>query len=265
VAAERDSLLELKSSFFRPVFDTYAEIFAERARSYHSAMEAFPQARKAEFRCVLEPLDELPSGLVCDLPAGGGYLSRHLRPGFDYVGVDPASDFVAFGSQSAARIIRAELADVPLESGSIDYVVSLAGLHHEPNLGAVFREMRRLVRKGGRVVVADIGHATAPARFLNGFVDRANPMGHDGRFLNDDTVTLLEGASLSVFEDAQIEVPWIFGNIGEAASFAGGLFGTDLATLAEVADSLSTEIGLTSFGSQIGLNWSLRRIVCAAD
>jgi SAM-dependent methyltransferase len=247
------------------VFDTYAEIFAERARSYHSAMEAFPHARTAEFRCVLEPLDELPSGIVCDLPAGGGYLSHHLRTGLEYVGVDPASDFVALGSESARRIIRAELADVPLESGSIDYVVSLAGLHHEPNLGAVFREMRRLVRKGGRVVVADIGHATAPARFLNGFVDRTNPMGHDGRFLTDDTVTLLEGAGLNVLEDAQIDVPWFFAGIDEAASFAARLFGTDRATLTEVADALSTEIGFIGVGSQIGLNWSLRRIICAAD
>jgi SAM-dependent methyltransferase len=245
------------------VFDTYAEIFAERARSYHSAMEAHPRAREAEFRCVLDPLGDLPGGTLCDMPAGGGYLAHHVRPELDYIGVDPASDFVAAGSK-AAKIIRAEPVDVPLESRSIDYVVSLAGLHHEPNLGAVFHEMRRLVRPGGRVVIADVGHATPAACFLNGFVARTNPMGHDGRFLNDDTASLLETAGLTVLEDALIAVPWVFPDVAEAASFAAQLFGTVNATPAEVANALSSEIGFTTDGAGVRLDWSLRRFVCAA-
>ena len=244
------------------MFDTYAEIFEERAQSYHSAMEAFPRARDAEFRSVLEPLDDLPAGILCDMPAGGGYLSSRLRPDLEYVGVDPASDFVACGSR-VVRIVRAEPSDVPFESGSVSYVVSLAGLHHEPNLGPVFREMRRLVRGGGRVVVADVAHDTAPARFLNGFVARANPMGHDGRFLNDDTAALLEAADLRILEDGIVRTPWAFADAAEAGTFAGRLFGTDKATAAEVTDALSSEIGFIPQGPQLQLDWCLRRIVCA--
>ena len=40
------------------MFDTYAEIFSERANSYHSAMKRWPRARDAEFRAALEPLAE---------------------------------------------------------------------------------------------------------------------------------------------------------------------------------------------------------------
>ena len=246
------------------MFDTYAEIFAERARSYHSAM-AHPDARKAEFRCVLDPLDALPGGILCDMPAGGGYLAHHVRPDLSYVGVDPASDFVAAGSKAAARIVRAEPSDVPLDSASVDYVVSLAGLHHEPNLGAVFHEMRRLVRPGGRVVIADVGHATPAARFLNGFVARTNPMGHDGRFLNDDTAELLEAAGLTILDDSAIDVPWVFPDVAEAASFAAQLFGTVNASPSEVADALSSDLGFTTGGADVRLNWSLRRFVCAAE
>lgn len=245
------------------MFDTYAEIFAERARSYHSAMEAHPQAREAEFRCVLDPLDSLPGGMLCDMPAGGGYLAHFARPELDYVGVDPASDFVAAGSKAAARIIRAEPTHVPLDSASIDYVVSLAGLHHEPNLGAVFHEIARLVRPSGRVVIADVGHATPAARFLNGFVARTNPMGHDGRFLNDDTGELLESAGLAVLEDSAIDVPWVFPDVEEAAAFAAQLFGTVNATRSEVAQALSDELGFTPDGADVRLNWSLRRFICA--
>ncbi len=231
------------------MFDTYAEIFAERAGHYHSAMEALPRAREAEFRSVLSPLDHLPAGTLCDMPAGGGYLAPHLRPDLGYIGVDPASDFVALGSRAAARIIRAELSEVPLQSGSVDYVVSLAGLHHESNLGGVFREMRRLVRENGRVVIADVARSTPPARFLNGFVDRMNPMGHDGRFLDESTAPLIENAGLAILEDRIIEAPWVFDDHEEAASFAGQLFGTGRASRSEVADALSAEIGFTSEGS----------------
>ena len=247
------------------MFDTYAEIFAERARSYHSAMEAFPRARETEFRCVLQTLDDLPGGILCDMPAGGGYLAHHLRPDFDYIGVDPASDFVALGSKAAAKIIRADPADVPLESGSIDYVVSLAGLHHEPHLDRVFGEMRRLLRTGGKVVIADVAHETPPARFLNDFVNRTNPMGHDGHFLDGETASLLEGAGLNILDDELILVPWPFADIEQAAAFAGQLFGTVRADIPEVADALSSDIGFTREPSHVLLNWSLRRIVCSKN
>jgi SAM-dependent methyltransferase len=247
------------------VFDTYAEIFAERARSYHSAMEEFPGARRLEFKSVLEPLDDLPGGRVCDMPAGGGYLAHHLREDMDYVGIDPASHFVALGSRPASRIMRADPSKVPLESCSIDYLVSLAGLHHEPNLERVFGEMRRLIRKGGRVVIADVAHQTAPAHFLNDFVNRANPMGHEGHFLDSGTAPLLEGAGLKILDDQLVEVPWEFDSVDDAASFAGQLFGTAQADSPEVADALSSEVGFTIESSSVRLNWCLRRIVCSKD
>lgn len=247
------------------MFDTYAEIFAERARSYNSAMQAHPRAREAEFRSILAPLQHLPGGILCDMPAGGGYLAHHLPPGFSYVGIDPAGDFVAAGLEAGTKIIRTELPNVPLEAHSVDYVVSLAGLHHEPDLAAVFREMRRLTRPCGRVVIADIEHATPPARFLNGFVARTNPMGHDGRFLDDGTARLLQAAGLAVLEDSIVAVPWIFADVEEAASFAAQLFGTVDATPSEVVDALANEIGFTDDGSDVRLNWSLRRIVCTPE
>jgi SAM-dependent methyltransferase len=247
------------------VFDTYAEIFAERARSYHSAMEEMPLARQAELRAVLEPLDHLPAGRLCDLPAGGGYLAHHLKPGLVYVGVDPTGDFVALGSSGDVVIVKAELVDVPLASGSFDYVVSLAGLHHEPDLEAVFREMRRLLRDDGRLVIADVAEATPPARFLNGFVARTNPMGHNGRFLDEGTQSLLEEAGFSVLQDEIVTTPWIFEKFEEAGAFAARLFRTDEASGAEVAEALADEIGVERTGSEVHVNWCLRRIVCSAQ
>ncbi|HKX91686.1 MAG TPA: class I SAM-dependent methyltransferase, partial [Sphingomicrobium sp.] len=130
------------------MFDSYAEIFAERGAAYHAAMAECPRARDAEFAAALEPLAGR-TGLLCDMPSGGGYLAAHLPAGLRYVGVDPSDDFVR-ACPAGVECIRATITAVPLGDGSLVAVVSLAALHHEPDLPAVFAEMRRLLKRGGR-------------------------------------------------------------------------------------------------------------------
>jgi SAM-dependent methyltransferase len=245
------------------MFDTYSDIFKERALEYHSAMTASPRARDAEFRTVVQPIADALGGLVCDMPAGGGYLMRYLPPQMRYVGVDPADEFLNSAPESSS-MIKAAIDDVPLPDGSVDYVLSLAGLHHEENLDRVFAEMRRLLRQGGRVVVADAAEDTPPARFLNGFVDRNNPMGHQGRFLDGATAPALEAVGLAVVADEVIEVPWLFDRSDEAADFCGNLFGIATAGEQAILAALADEIGFTRANGQLLLNWQLRRILCVA-
>src|SRR4051812_17650808 len=112
------------------MFDTYLDIFKQRAREYHSAMLASPNARDSEFRAVVEPIENAPLGLVCDMPSGGCYLARHLPSGMRYLAVDPANDFLNSASRSI-DVVEAAIDDVPLPDASVDHVISLAGLHHE--------------------------------------------------------------------------------------------------------------------------------------
>lgn len=242
------------------VFDTYIDIFTERARDYHLAMTTSPAARDAEFRAMVEPIADSPEGLVCDIPSGGGYLPRHLPEGMHYVGVEPVEDFLNSGPPSY-KIVKARFDDVPLPSGSVDYVISLAGLHHEERLAPVFAEMRRLLRRGGRAVIADVAVDTPPAGFLNGFVARHNPLGHDGRFLDQDTKSALETVGIETVADEMIEVPWTFGSFDEAATFCGNLFGIAGAGREAILGALMKEIGFAEEDGRIQLQWQLRRIV----
>jgi SAM-dependent methyltransferase len=244
------------------VFDTYAEIFEKRAADYHRAMRQSPNARDAEFVAVLEPLREAPSGLVCDMPSGGGYLADYLWTGMDYLAVDPATDFFVEWPRPLQRLL-AEITKVPLADHSVDYAVSLAGLHHEPSLPDVFREMRRLLRPNGRVVLADVAVDTAPARFLNGFVAENCPLGHEGRFLDENTAAALEHAGFTITGDRLIDVPWKFTTREEAGEFCRHLFGMTALGTDETAEAMQREIG---FDLQDGprLRWVLRRIVADA-
>lgn len=245
------------------MFDTYADIFKKRAGEYHHAMKAFPNARDREFEATLEPIRASRPGLVCDMPSGGGYLANYLPSGFDYLAVDPATDFFVEWPNPRQRVI-AEITSVPMADGSVDFVASLAGLHHEPSLPRVFAEMRRLIRPGGRVVLADVAIGTAPATFLNGFVAENCPMGHDGRFLDERTAPALEEAGFSIVDDRAIQVPWCFDNMEEAGEFCRYLFGMTALDATTAAEAMDREIGFRIQDGKPRLQWTLRRIVADA-
>jgi len=245
------------------VFDTYAQIFEKRAREYHHAMVVSPRARDAEFHAILDPIRGTAPGLVCDMPSGGGYLAGYLWSGMDYLAVDPATDFFVEWPRSLQRVV-AEITNVPLADASVDHIVSLAGLHHEPSLPRVFEEMRRLIRPGGRAILADVAIDTPPARFLNGFVAENCPLGHDGRFLDDRTAPALAAAGFVVADDQLLEVPWLFDSFDEAGEFCRHLFGMTALGPTEVADALQQEIGFDVVDGRPRLRWILRRIVADA-
>ncbi len=242
------------------MFDNYAEIFAERGAAYHAAMTACPHARDAEFAAVIEPLAER-TGLLCDMPSGGGYLAAHLPPALSYVGVDPSDDFVR-ACPVGTVCIKGSIAEVPLADGAADCLVSLAALHHEPDLPAVFGEMRRLLQPGGRAVICDVAAGTPPARFLNGFVNAHNPMGHIGLFLDDRTAGLIEAAGFAIADDALVVVRWAFDSLAEAGEFCRSLFWMPDLEPGEVADAMYREIGFEVIDGRPHLRWALRRIVC---
>lgn len=246
------------------MFDTYAEIFEKRANEYHYAMKLVPGARDSEFRAVLDPIRDASSGLICDMPSGGGYLAAYLRPGLDYIAVDPATDFFIEWPARLRRVV-AEITNVPLADHSVDYIVSLAGLHHEPSLPRVFDEMHRLLKPGGMVVLADVAVDTAPARFLNGFVAENCPLGHDGRFLDEQTAPALSAAGLTIADDRMVEVPWSFRNLDEAGEFCRHLFGMTGRSAPETAEAMEREIGFDVEDGKPRLRWTLRRIVAEAN
>ena len=243
------------------MFDSYAQIFAERGAAYHAAMAMCEHARDAEFKIVLEPLRDRCDGLLCDMPSGGGYLAAHLPQHMSYIGVDPSDDFIEACRDGVQRI-KADITSVPLGDGSVDYVVSLAALHHELDHAATLREMRRLLKPGGRAVIADAAVGTPPATFLNGFVDRNNPMGHEGRFLDEGTRGLLEDAGFTIVEDRLMKMPWSFGSLEEAGTFCRQLFWMPELRPEAVAEAMDREIGFSRVGQRLELDWMLRRIVC---
>lgn len=246
------------------MFDTYDEIFARRAHSYQEAMVDRPRARRREFEAAVERAGPLSGRVLCDIPAGGGYLYGYLPPDLGtYLAIEPTIHFVSCCPRALnAGRLRASIEALPLAGAVADVVVSLAGLHHIPDKVAAFREMRRIVKPGGIVVVADAEEGTGAARFLNGFVHGHSGMGHEGVFLGPSSTDDLVAAGLTVEKDELVTVPWEFEDRAAMGAFCRSLFGVDRASVAEVAKGVEDIVGVGEDPRGVHMAWQLRYLVC---
>lgn len=238
------------------MFESYAEIFARRGAQYQAAMMRWPAAREAEFAQVLTDACLTPDLVAYDVPAGGGYLSRHVDPGVHLLEIETTTGFGAERSDSR-RLLCPSLASIALADASADRIISLAGLHHVSERSGVYREFARLLRPSGLLALADVAEGSATAAFLNEFVDRHCPMGHRGVFLGAELAPDLEAAGFEILADRTVDLHWRFGTRDDMADFCRLLFGLEIdraAALAGIRDYVGYEEG----DGQVLMSWALR-------
>lgn len=236
----------------------YDELFELRGTSYDIAMRRYPEARRAEFAQVIDAAG-LRSGMVAgDVPAGGGYLQAFLPAGCEYQGHEPCG---AFAPHHNTGLRPVPLLPLPWPDHALDVVISLAGIHHVDDKAALFHEMHRVTRSGGRLVISDVAEGSAVARFLDGFVGRHNSTGHEGSYLNAETSQLLHEAGWRVKRDETLRIPWHFHDEAELAEFCTLLFDIRRAAPAEIIQAVSERLGIQRVAPEgVALCWSLRTL-----
>jgi len=147
---------EQKARLVRQMFDS----IAPRYEALNTVM-TFGMDKGWRRRCV-EAL-ALPKGsLVLDVACGTGDLCRELsRRGQRAVGADLSPGMLA-KARTGAPLLLADALASPLRSSSFDGAVSGFALRNVVDLGALFSELARVIRPGGRVSLLDLSEPDNP-------------------------------------------------------------------------------------------------------
>lgn len=108
-----------------------------------------------------------PGEIVVDLGCGGGIdtlLAAHaVAPGGKAIGLDMLPEMLEVAARHATLAglgnvewVLGEMEAIPLADASVDVVISNGVVNLSPRKSRVFAEVYRILRSGGRMVVADV-------------------------------------------------------------------------------------------------------------
>jgi ubiquinone/menaquinone biosynthesis C-methylase UbiE len=196
-----------------PAPDTKGLVLHSTARYYDLLVWLLTFGRERKFRDRLVELARLQAGeAVLDVGCGTGTLAiaakRRVGPAGVVHGVDASPEMIARAKRKATKAgvnvtFATEIVEaLPFPDGHFDAVLSTLMLHHlpRPTRQQCAREMRRVLKPGGRVLAVDFG---TPAGHRKGLLGHLHRRGH---LALRDVVELLSDAGLTAVESGPVGV-----------------------------------------------------------
>jgi ubiquinone/menaquinone biosynthesis C-methylase UbiE len=150
------------------------QYFNRRSFTYENSLKQwffFDRIQKAVLNMVEK---EYAPQVVLDVGCGTGRLLRKVRerwPTAQLIGVDAAAGMIDRARQLMpyATFYVSKAESLPLLDDSVDLALSTASFHHWQDKEKALREIKRVLRLGGRFILGDIWPPFGLSRFASHF------------------------------------------------------------------------------------------------
>jgi len=148
------------------------KLFNKWAKSYDKPLFQFWMRR---FHApVLEELEFSNNNKILDCGCGTGELLLNLKDkavlnGKNLFGIDFSENMLKEARKKLGKNVtlkKADAHDLPFPDNYFDFVISTEAFHHYYNQSIVLREMKRVVKKKGKVLIVDINFFLRPIHWL---------------------------------------------------------------------------------------------------
>lgn len=154
--------------------------------------------------------------VVVDLGTGSGYLAFPLAKRYDsirVIGLDIVTDTLKRNKKKANDMKLDNLQFVsydgiifPLDNNSVDVIITRYALHHFPALMHSFKEMYRILKLGGKIIISDpTPNKNDYCRFIDKFM-QMKPDGHIRFYYLDEYKEMMKQAGFNYISNTMSEI-----------------------------------------------------------
>ena len=193
--------------------DPVVKEYAAQARDYDRTWSFYIEATTRE---TLKRIPMSANARVLDVGCGTGELLRRLRakyPDAVLAGLDPVAEMldVAREKLSGREDLRIGYADsLPWPAGSFDVVVSCNMFHYITHPVEALREMARVIRPGGALVLTDWCDDYIACRLCNLYLRLTNRAFYK-TYREAECLALLRQARFSAVQLERYKISWLWG------------------------------------------------------
>jgi ubiquinone/menaquinone biosynthesis C-methylase UbiE len=181
--------------------ETTQRAFTRQARAYANSPLQTDPARLSRLLDFVRPR---PGERALDVACGPGIVTAALeRAGLLVAGIDLTREMIREAVPRGGRYVQGNVERLPFPASTFDVAVCRNACHHFASPQAVLREMARVLRPGGRVIVEDMCAPDDPqARDYHETIERLRDASHVRTLTQGEFAEMSAGAGLVGFEAA---------------------------------------------------------------
>jgi ubiquinone/menaquinone biosynthesis C-methylase UbiE len=179
------------------------EAFARQARGFaRSPLQTDPR----RLQRLIEFVGARPGERALDAACGPGIVMAALRrAGLTAVGIDLTLAMLREAAPGGGSLVQGDTGRLPFRESAFDVVVCRNSLHHVSDASAAIREMARVLRPRGRLVVEDMRAPDDEAkRACHETLESLRDVSHARTLTRGDLRSMAAAAGLADFEELPI-------------------------------------------------------------